>query len=631
MKEYVEIVSENGLELENLPDFCKSNKEVVMAAVSQNGLALKFAADDLKADLEIVKTALSNYQWDIGDLDEIIFDFIDSKLQNNREIILLAVSNQGRALESISHELWDDFEIVLAAVGKYGMMLEFVSERLRDNFEVVFAAVNSHAQALEFASERLRDNYEIAMAAVSDVILGDQAYYCLSDVLKNDKKLLLVALESDYGPYYDTSDELRSDPEIINSALRYHDIDINYIISKNKSFRTDLNFIKYAIVYGHINFSVTSENSNLSDFKSKLSFKDFVDESVRNDKQKILELLGQTKESRILLHLEDELRYDLNIVEKAISYSSKALSYTNEYLQSDKDMFLKAATKKVDRLSHYLQLYVDTQGKLYQYHYYDDGVVFEYIKTPANIDKSELVRLLSAYNTVFNIAVEQKDIQLQSANDGFDYYMHERSAEEGLIEGPKDIIRIIFKDLGKILQHLPENFYGDEDIALQTFKPFLNQAVFDEFGDLYYNELIKKINQFGIETSKLDYLINCCQTNNKCEEPKIIGQTNNTYPVFNIANYPKDVLREICDTIFGEGHLEIRSVIGGFEECVLPYIHLAWLFANDLMIADGCTAYPKEGAGDNIDLDFFEDDEGLNLLDTYHEYKLDKVAHLLKI
>lgn len=103
------------------------------------------------------------------------------------------------------------------------------------------------------------------------------------------------------------------------------------------------------------------------------------------------------------------------------------------------------------------------------------------------------------------------------------------------------------------------------------------------------------------------------------------------YPVFNIANYTDDVLRELCVTIFGEKDAEYYlSEKEDFDRMVVPWIHLAFLFANDLMDVDELTAYPKEGTPDDLDIDFF-DDGGINLLESYRAYELDRVAHLLKV
>ena len=75
-------------------------------------------------------------------------------------IILFAFSQDGRALLSASKQLQNDREIVLAAVTQDGYALEFAS----NDREVVLAAVTQNGEALEYASEDLKRDREIVEA-----------------------------------------------------------------------------------------------------------------------------------------------------------------------------------------------------------------------------------------------------------------------------------------------------------------------------------------------------------------------------------------------------------------------------------------------------------------------------------
>ena len=56
-KSKIKQLSKNGLLLENFPDL-QNNKEAVLIAVRQNGLALQFASKRLKNDKEVVLQAV---------------------------------------------------------------------------------------------------------------------------------------------------------------------------------------------------------------------------------------------------------------------------------------------------------------------------------------------------------------------------------------------------------------------------------------------------------------------------------------------------------------------------------------------------------------------------------------------
>ena len=74
-----------------------------------------------------------------------------------KETILEAVQIDGLALER--NATWnDENDIVLAAVSQNGLALRFASGRLKDNYDIVLAAVSRDCLALQFASGRLEDN-----------------------------------------------------------------------------------------------------------------------------------------------------------------------------------------------------------------------------------------------------------------------------------------------------------------------------------------------------------------------------------------------------------------------------------------------------------------------------------------
>ncbi len=75
---------------------------------------------------------------------------------DNYEIVKIAVSNRGSALEYASHRLRNTKEIVIIALSKNGFALEFASPELQNNFEIVKIAVEEDGYALEYASPRLQ-------------------------------------------------------------------------------------------------------------------------------------------------------------------------------------------------------------------------------------------------------------------------------------------------------------------------------------------------------------------------------------------------------------------------------------------------------------------------------------------
>ncbi len=61
--------------------------------------------------------------------------------QNDKEIVLVAVNQEGGSLEFASEDLKNDKEVVMAAVEQDGLSLEYAGDLMKDNLEVVNKAI----------------------------------------------------------------------------------------------------------------------------------------------------------------------------------------------------------------------------------------------------------------------------------------------------------------------------------------------------------------------------------------------------------------------------------------------------------------------------------------------------------
>ena len=123
-----------GGNLEYAPKELQNDKELVLAAVTTNGLALAHASNVLKSDREVVLAAVKNYSQALH--------FASPELKNDREVVLAAVSKNGKALEYASDHMKNDSEVVLAAVQENNYALLYTSKELRAKIGV--------APAIEF-------------------------------------------------------------------------------------------------------------------------------------------------------------------------------------------------------------------------------------------------------------------------------------------------------------------------------------------------------------------------------------------------------------------------------------------------------------------------------------------------
>lgn len=91
---------------------------------------------------------------------------MDETIRNNRQMVMIAVSNNGLALEFASDQLKQDYFVCYDAVRQNGLALQFVLGPLRTDFDLIKIAVNQNHEALQFAPTHLQNKYEFCKRVI---------------------------------------------------------------------------------------------------------------------------------------------------------------------------------------------------------------------------------------------------------------------------------------------------------------------------------------------------------------------------------------------------------------------------------------------------------------------------------
>jgi hypothetical protein len=174
-------VKSNGLALEFADSSFRQDRKIVLVALKSNGMALEFASDDLKSKKKIVLAAVKSKVW--------AADFARYGVTGLRDLFVE---------DGAAHQFNDDYDIVLAAVKQDGMALAFAGAELKNDPKIVLAAVKSNGRAL--------------------TALG------VDPQLKNDPKIVLAAVKSKYWAAKVRNGKI--------SVVDYHDF-IDYNISSS--------------------------------------------------------------------------------------------------------------------------------------------------------------------------------------------------------------------------------------------------------------------------------------------------------------------------------------------------------------------------------------------------------------
>ena len=190
--------------LDEISTELKKDKDIVLLAVKNNGSNYKHSskARSIREDEEIIKTAIAG--------DWSMYHQIPEKFQERKDIVLLTVGREPCMLGHI--QLYrDDRDVLMTAVQKAGRTLRFASERLKNDRELCLTAVLNDSNALEFVPEKFIEDIEFSIQANQSQNKGDFLQFCGS--LRYDSAFAEMAIESNYRNYEYASykDRLRED------------------------------------------------------------------------------------------------------------------------------------------------------------------------------------------------------------------------------------------------------------------------------------------------------------------------------------------------------------------------------------------------------------------------------------
>ena len=252
LKDYVEFqddeeivnvaVKKNGLALEFASSRLQNNYNMVMTAVSKNGLALQFASKELRSNFEIVNAAVKS--------NGLALQYASNELKNNRDVVLNAIKSNGLSFRYASRDIINEKEVILEALNNINCYLnweddimKFIPDKFYNDKDIMMLMLDINTCSVYYASDKLLHNKTYLKKAVknADIIcdfipkdilidkksvlpllkVNGEVYRYLSEELKNDKELALIAMKApgNTTAYKNLSFELRCDYDILRTLI----------------------------------------------------------------------------------------------------------------------------------------------------------------------------------------------------------------------------------------------------------------------------------------------------------------------------------------------------------------------------------------------------------------------------
>lgn len=253
----LDMVKRNPLALKNLSAY-QDDKEVVMQAVSETGFAFQYASERLRNDKEVALEAISAYP---------VLKFLGDDLKEDPDIFLNAIKKNHFAYSMLPESLKDNKDIMLAMALIDGKFLKDASPRLRDNEQFILNAIKIAPWTIAYASPRLQNDFHFILNFFKFFPLRrkDQLSKFLG-YLPNDIKekitgnrLLMLEMIKKIGwlGYIVASKELQKDKDLVLEAIK-KDKFISEI-STPKEFLDDKELMLQAVSINGYNLALVSD------------------------------------------------------------------------------------------------------------------------------------------------------------------------------------------------------------------------------------------------------------------------------------------------------------------------------------------------------------------------------------
>ena len=200
-REALPLVKLNGKLLEYLSSDLQNDRDIVLNAVSHTPMALIHANRALWEDPEILRTAAAVHKQEFETVIQKI-----SLTTYARNALLQLLAYPVSMYPTLGFFVWkpygDDKEILLGLLRhEYEVLESIASEALKDDLDVVRSSISFSPESILLASPRMLQNRELVMKSISKGALG--VYDHLTPTLRNDREiqsLYIACLKSMIAP-----------------------------------------------------------------------------------------------------------------------------------------------------------------------------------------------------------------------------------------------------------------------------------------------------------------------------------------------------------------------------------------------------------------------------------------------
>jgi len=205
------------------------SKEEWIERIKSESISLATAPADICADIDVIRAAVTR--------DGMELQYASNILKNNKDIVIVAVRQNGLALNHVSIEIThNNIDICIAAVAQNATAIKMaprnVRNRLREDRDIVMQLITiSPHRLVDTVHPSFRNDRNFIREAIAQ---NSEILQYASDELRNDKNFIIEAIaQNEENVFQYASDDLRRGGlhEHIYALIRQHEHSLHELMN----------------------------------------------------------------------------------------------------------------------------------------------------------------------------------------------------------------------------------------------------------------------------------------------------------------------------------------------------------------------------------------------------------------
>jgi hypothetical protein len=397
---------------------------------------------------------------------------------------------------------------VINEIKMWAGALEQFSDVIKDDKEVVLTAVKKISWTLEFASDRLKDDKDVVLASIKEY---EHGLKFASERLRDDDKIIMKAIKKHCGMKF-ASERLKDNDEFVFNATRINDYcfkDASERLKNNKNYILKV-LKEVPDVWRHVSDEIKSDNEfTFIAFKVNNNIVKSFLKKQRNNLRFMLRIFNEN--GLTLEYASDKIKDKAEAVFVAIKNCGLALQFASERLCDDYDIVMEAVKQHgwalrcaSDRLTKDAEI-VKTAVK-------NHGIAILYASEEL-INDNNFTKYLKDDRDLLKFAVRKWPNALNFASDK--------------LRADREIVLAAVKVFGEALRYVSDELRSDKEIVYLALRQNIKAL------DYIAEELRYDLDIIRLVNYRLEYIktaLDSLQCNSKILKKSL---SNNTLKIIN--------------------------------------------------------------------------------------------------